>query len=255
MIDIRIVCTHDALKTAETLMRLLDAEEHRTRLSYGRQSLLDLEISKSAGEAVLLIWSHEAPSALYMHEWARGIEPSRLAEIARAPGWPRLPQHAPVIDFSTWRGERGGRAWHALNERLKVITRTLEPPKPAPTRAVLALSLASVAAVAGALIVRVNDAHMTPETETFAENEPLIMSVDAAQGVGGPIDAIEPASLEDIDAIRFRAGPRATTLPPLGETRYVPVRDYEPVELRDPTLMERLSALNPLRDDDESETP
>jgi len=33
MVDIRIVCARDAVKTAETLRRLLEAEQHRVNVS------------------------------------------------------------------------------------------------------------------------------------------------------------------------------------------------------------------------------
>ena len=82
--DIRIVCTHDAVKFAEMLLRLLGAEQHQVRLLAGRQSLAELEAAKTAQDAVLLIWSANAPSQHYMREWARNIPPGRLIEIARA---------------------------------------------------------------------------------------------------------------------------------------------------------------------------
>jgi hypothetical protein len=249
MIDIRIICTHDALKLAETLMRLLDAEEHRTRLSYGRQSLLDLELCKTSDEAVLLIWSHEAQSAHYMLEWAKAIAPERMIEIANAHGAaPRFNGHAPVIDFVHWRGERGGRSWSALTERLRTIVRANAPPKPVPTRAVLAVGLASVAAVAGAFAVRIND-HMTPDTQIAAVDESeLIEIVDPSLGVGGAV-GLEPASIDE--HIHFRAGPRAQILAPLGDVQLVAVQPYEPADLNDPSWRERLSAFNPLRRDDD----
>lgn len=250
MIDIRIVCAHEALKTAETLMRLLDAEEHRTRLSYGRPSLQDLELSQSSNEAVLLIWSSEAATQHYMFEWAKGIPVERLIEIARSPNAPKLTGHTPAIDFSNWRGERGGRAWNALNERLRNIERGQAPPKPVPTKAVLAVGLASVAAVAGAFAVRINDT-LTPDQQFAGDDHEIIASVDPELGVGGVV-GVEPASIEEQFA--FRAGPRAQMLTPIGDVQIVAIQPYEPVQLRDPTLIERLSALNPLNNDDD-ETP
>ena len=83
MIDVRIICTHDAVKLAEMLTRLLEAEEHRVRLTYGRQAMSELEEARDARDAVLLIWSPDARSQTYMLEWARNIDPVALVEIAR----------------------------------------------------------------------------------------------------------------------------------------------------------------------------
>lgn len=247
MINVRIVCTHDAVTLAETLTRLLEAEEHRVRLTYGRQALSELEGARDARDAVLLIWSPNARTQTYMIEWARNIEPSRLIEIARGTSdWPTIKRLAAVIDFTQWRGERGARAWKTLNERLGAIARALAPPKPVPAKALLAMGFASAAAVAGAVVVRVN----TPLEETVAP-APLeeIASADPASGVGGPLSAIEPASLED-EVLRVRHYPE---LEPLGASA-APLEGlvrYEEIELRDPTLRERIEAYNPLRWGDE----
>lgn len=250
MPSVRIVCTFDALTTAETLARILGAELYDVRISYGRSSMSDLEEARAAREAVVLIWSYDAPGAHYMLEWATSIEPARLVEIARAPGYPRVTRKAPVIDFASWRGERGGRAWHMLSERLRAVTRALEPMKPPPRRAAMALGLASVAAVGGAIVVRANDVFEPPEPTP--QHELLAEAYDPTEGVGGPVIAIEPPSADDVD---FRAGPFGPRLTPLAAapTRapLAPVPEFEPVDLRDPTLGERLNALNPLRRDNE----
>lgn len=250
MIDIRIVCTHDAVKLAETLMRLLEAEEHVVQLAFGRQSLAQLETAKTSRDAVVLIWSNDAPSQTYMLEWLHGVDPARVVEIARAPGWPaRTERKAQVIDFTTWRGERGARAWNALNERLRQVARVVEPPRPPPKRAALALGLASVAAVGGALMVRMND--------TVAPAAPMdsgpVVSADDAIGMGGSLEIIEPASREEIETI---ARVPLTRTPPLDLTPPAELAQnihYELDEIREPTLIERLTSLNPLRSPDESD--
>lgn len=253
MPSVRIVCTFDALTTAETLARILGAELYDVRISYGRSSMSDLEDARSAREAVVLIWSYDAPGAHYMLEWATGVEPSRLVEIARAPGYPRITRKSPVIDFSAWRGERGGRAWHMLAERLRNVTRALEPAKPPPRRAAMALGLASVAAVGGAIVVRANDV-FEPQEPTQRLQE-VAETYDPAQGVGGPVIAVEPAS---VDELTFRAGPFGPRMQPLAPVAarpaLAPVPHYDEVDLRDATIGERLNALNPLnqllRDED-----
>lgn len=254
MIDIRTICTHDARKLAETLVRLLEAEEHVVQLTYGRQSLHELEEAKASRDAVLLIWSPDAPSQTYMLEWARQIDPERLVEVALTDGWPRIDRKAPVIDFSKWRGERGAKPWNALNERLRVVARGLEPPKPPPARAALALGAASLAAVGVAFVVRVNDAPVTT-TEQAAPEHAVAALPAPRMSVGGAVVAIEPASVEDLAALQRLSVPRFDALELTPAPDLVQLAAYEPVELRPPTLMERIVALNPLDDQSEEPTP
>jgi len=250
MIGIHIVCAHDAVKLAETLIRLLEAEQHTVRLSFGRQSQGDIEEAKASKDAVILIWSENAPSQHYMLEWARQIPAERLIEVARSPNWPRSARKAPVIDFINWRGVRGARAWNTLNDRLRTVSRALEPAKPQPNRAVLALGFASLAAVGGAIAVRVNDAPAPTIEAVNADNEMLIAFDDPISGIGGPLAAIEPASADKIEA-QIRA-PRYAALE-LQRPELLETSSYTAPELRDPTLMERLSTFNPLRRDESDE--
>lgn len=240
MIDIRIVCTYDAVKTAQTLQRLLAAEDHNVELSNGRGSLAMIDRAIEQREAVLLIWSLDAPSASYMLDWATRIDPSRLVEVSRAPGAPRVEgRKAPVIDFSSWSGERGGNAWRALVERLRVVARACEPPKPPPMRAAMALGAASMMAVAGALVVRVNDDLNATPTENANAQVAEAPIVDLGQG--GPLAAVEPASYED-ETITFR---RRSRLAQIDMPESAPLLDmpapYEPEPLRRETMLERLS--------------
>ena len=245
MIDVRIVCSHDAVKLAEMLTRLLEAEEHRVRLTYGRQALLELEEAREARDAVLLIWSPDARSQTYMLEWVRNIDPVRLVEISRgASDFHPIKRLAAVIDFTNWRGDRGARAWKALTERLGVIARNLAPPEPVPAKALMAVGFASMAAVAGAVMVRVNMPLEQAPTPAPLEE---IAAIDPASGVGGPLSAIEPASLDD-DLIRLRHYPELAPLDAASVTPLAAVAHYEAPELREPTLRERLDgAINTLR--------
>lgn len=243
MIDVRIVCTHDALKFADTLARLLSAEEHRVRVHYGRHSLHELDAVQSTTDAVIMVWSYEAPGQHYMLEWLHGMDPARLIEISRAPGAPaRAQRRGPVIDFANWRGDRGSRPWNALNERLRAVTRVVEPPKPQQQRAALALGLVSVAAVASALFVRADQA---PTTTALAPIEPIVNDTRSSDAIGGPLLAIEPASAEEPLEVRALGTRRIE----LTESEGLPdVGELADPHLRSPTLLERLSELNPLRD-------
>jgi hypothetical protein len=244
MIDVRIVCTHDAVKLAEMLTRLLEAEDHRVRLTYGRQALNELEDARGARDAVLLIWSPDARTQTYMLEWQRNIEPSRLIEIARgASDFPNIKRLAAVIDFSQWRGQRGARAWKALNERLAVISRALTPQKPAPPQAIWAMGVATAAAVTGAVFVRVNTA-----MDAVVDPAPLqaIAANDPSSGLGGPLSAIEPASLED-NLLRVRDYPDIEPIDMGPSEPLAPLVEHQAFELRDRTLLERIdAAISPL---------
>lgn len=242
MIEVCIVCTYDAQKFAETLTRLLEAEQHAVKLHCGRlQALGALEGALSEKSAVVLVWSADAPSQHYMLEWGQTIPASRLVEVARAPGAPRLNRNAPVIDFAQWRGERGGRAWTILSERLRIVERTLFPPKAPPKQALMALGLASVAAVGGAFMVRID-----AEAPVQNESAPAVAELNVSEvALGGAIMAEEPPSVEDImlDLPRVRYG--GIDLGGPIELSQLDLADLP--ELRDATLLERLSDLNPLR--------
>jgi hypothetical protein len=245
MIDIISVSTHDAKKLAADLVRLLEAEEHTVRMHVGRQSQGAIEDAKNSRDAVLIIWSEDAPSQTYMREWLSQIEASRLVEIATTPGWPeRKDRSAPVIDFSNWRGERGGRAWNALSDRLKTVARMIEPPKPPARHAAVMLGIVSMAVVGVAAGVR-NQQSFAPETATTTPQQEVVQLEAPTDAVGGALYATEPASVGDIDA-----------LPPLRVLGVAPMHlapieftqvNLDPIpEVRDPTFIERLQTFNPL---------
>jgi hypothetical protein len=244
MTDVRIICTYDAAKLAETLTRLLEAEQHRVRLTIGRQTMGELEGARSSRDAVMLIWSPDARSQTYMIEWAHKIDPVRLVEIAVTPDAPRIARKAGVIDFSHWRGERGGGAWHGMIDRLRAVENVLNPPKPPSKYAMFAMGMASAAAVTGAVVMRVNDTSL-PITPQNGGDDQLVAG-DPNTGLGGPLNTIEPASLED-ELLHLRP---MQDLQPLRDARRIALHDVPEVRymtLRDETLLERLNALNPIR--------
>lgn len=253
MIDIRIVCTHDAVKTAETLRRLLEAEMHAVEISFGRHSLDQFEAAEAGREIILLIWSNDAPGAYYMLDWAMRFDADRLIEIANAPGWPDIPRAARVIDFSQWHGERGGGAWRALTDRLRALGRAtplaFETSGPPPKQAAIALGAISAAAVVGALVVRVHAA-LTPTPAPAPPEQDAAMHVTASEGVGGPLEqspaeAIEPPSAEDV---AFIVRPHVASVPLLRnmvDNQLAEIPDPPQFYIRPPTLLERLEALNP----------
>lgn len=247
MIDIITVSTHDAKKLAADLVRLLEAEEHTVRMLVGRQSQLAIEDAKSSRDGVLIIWSEDAPSQTYMREWLAQIDPARLIEIATAPGWPeRKDRKAAVIDFSNWRGERGGRAWNALSDRLKAVANMIEPPKPPARHAAAMLGIVSIAVVSVAAGVRNGQDIIVPPTQETA-NEQVVQLDAPHDSVGGAIVTIEPASVEDLASVPplRPLNVRPLSLPPIELTRV----NLPPIpEVRDPTLVERIQQF--VRNDD-----
>lgn len=258
MIGIVIICSFDAVKkTAERLTRLLEAEEHPVRLMFGRFSVTEIEAVKASNQAVLLIWSADAATQTYMRDWARQSDPDRLIEIALEPGWPDIKRKAPVIDFSSWRGERGGRAWSALNDRLRAVGRIIDPPKPPSRNAVLALSAASIAALVGAAAVRANmdGAQSVAEVENAETTEVALAAPDPETGVGGVLSIVEPASEGDLGVVARIPNTRFVPLELTSPPDLMPIEPWSPPEIRRPTLFERISALNPLRNDGDEEPP
>lgn len=248
MIDIHIVCTYDARALAEGLTRLLEAEQHRVKLTVGQHAAAALETAKAERCAVLLIWSASALASQYMRVWADGIDPDRLVEIAAAPGALRLERRAPLVDFANWRGVRGARAWRQLTERLQEVARVLHPPKPAPARtAALALGVAGVAAIGslGISEMRADDAAAASQRADAAVEplqEPPATTVLAVGGPYIPIDDDETWAAAFVAPEFAELDARAVT--PLHDLEII-----EPTELREPTLLERLEALNFVRSD------
>ncbi len=244
MIDVRIVCTHDAVKTAQALQRLLTAEGYNAEIVYGRGSLAFLEDARTRREAVMLIWSVDAPTAHYMLQWARNIDPARLVEIARAHvELPLEGKRMAMIDFSSWsENQRGGAAWRALEDRLKQIARSFEPKKPVPWRAASAMGGVAAAAAIGAYAVRSN--------YDVAPMEPVYEGVEMVEafaegGRGGPVDRlIEPASMDDETLLRLRpaaAMARPIEAPFTGDlVAMEPLAD--PINFPEPTLLDRARA-------------
>lgn len=247
MTGFRIVCAHDGLKSGEALMRLLSAEQFSVELSYGRSSLDHLENARESGEGVILIWSLDAPTAIYMLEWAHGIDPSRLAEIARARRSPKIENRvAPVLDFSAWNGERGGPAWRALTQRLRAIEKAMEPPKPPPVRAAMALAMLAVFAMVGALFDRFHGpvdtnvaTNAAPET-TLAALEPTPASRLPEEGRGGPIAPPEEPASFNMDAVAF--GPMAHHAAAIAAPHdsLTQIDTAPPMEFHDPSLFDRV---------------
>lgn len=243
MTDICIVCAHDGVSTAQELMRLLGAEQHAVELRYGRDSLDHLEAARAHKAAVVLIWTRAAPTTLYMQQWASHIEPARLIEIARgSKGSQRPGRRAPVIDFSAWGGLRGGSEWRALTDRLRAIARADAPPRPPPKHAAIALGAFSALAVGGAAYVRVDHALNAPPMPLEANSMQDVAMIATDEGMGGPLQAFEPLSLDEGEALSF--GPYARVRPlgefhpgALAQTRVAP-----PMHFQRPTLMQRISS-------------
>ena len=190
-----------------------------------------------------------------MRAWADAIDPARLIELARGGVRPPCKRRAPVLDFTTWRGERGGKAWHALKDRLRLAAAAWEPAsKQPPLRAAAALGVLSACAVTGAMVLRVDEAPQQMAAEPAADETeyafaPLPEHITG--GVGGALRFIEPPSVEDLDPpMPLPARMRISA-------SYGPLADYlvEPLgeapELRSARCCSASPRLIPLRGDDD----
>lgn len=252
MIDIITVSTRDAQKLVADLVRLLEAEEHRVRVISGRHDAeTEIEAAKTSRDAVLMIWSKDAPSSSYMCEWLKQSDPTRLIEIATASGWPdRKDRKAPVIDFSKWRGVRGGKAWNALDDRLRAVANVIDPPKPPARHAAAALGLVSLAAVTVAVGVRSDQDHIAPSTDAPQTTQQVAHLDAPTVSVGGATYLMEPASVDDLSLVPNLRPVQIVRLTP-SPLDFVELSDDPLPEVRDPTLIERIRGLNPLDGDDE----
>ncbi len=248
MISVRIVSTYDGVKTAQTLARLLSAEDHPVESCHGRTSTEQLETARAkADEAVVLIWSVDAPTQLYMRQWADAIPPARLIEIARAPNWPPLPaRRFPVIDFSAWNGDRGGSSWRALNDRIRTLQRSLEPDTQQPARIAAGTLIAAGAAALGVAVW--DRTHVETVTPQAAPQEAIVAETarDPLQispgGVGGPVHIEEPASLDELSLL-IEPAPRIRALEAPPENDLLTPEIAAPMRFRDSSLMGALSSL------------
>jgi hypothetical protein len=245
MSDIHIVCLQEVAGPAGTLGRLLAAEQHSVRLSVGREALWALEGPRCEQDIVLVIWSPETAHQLHIAEWAARTGPDRLVEITmHVQHPPRVPRREQPIDFTQWRGERGGRAWNALGDRLRAAARTMEPAKAPPKQAAFAMAAMGAMAVGGALALRLHAPDPTMTT-SFETDRPI----EAQTGVGGAIDiseVVEPPSVDEVFGAA-RLPRRLSAMPRAHYEPLVSLTEYEEPEIRDPTLLERISAFNPLR--------
>lgn len=256
MIEIIAVSTHDARKVVADLVRLLEAEEHRVRVISGRHSAAEIDAAKTSRDAILMVWSKDAPASSYMLEWLRQSDPTRLVEVAISPGWPeRKDRKAPVIDFSTWRGERGGRAWNALADRLKAVSNIVDPPKPPALGAALGLGAASFAAVFVAIGVR-NAADHPVSTPTLEPQQAVATLEAPTVSVGGALYTLEPPSVDDIALVPDVRPLRIPLVDVTAEPDLIELNTAPLPEVRDPTLIERLRGLNlPLPRANDSDEP
>ena len=209
---------------------------------------------------MILIWSVDAPTQSYMRQWADAIEPKRLVEIARAPGWPQSDKRKyPVIDFSGWNGGRGGSSWRLLNERLKTVQRALEPAKPQTARVASGVLLAGVFAVVGVGVYRTAQTPVAPAPTEAAQDNAIVAAVQPAApipgGIGGPVRLEEPASFDELTFL-IEPAARARPLDAPAREDLIEPEIAQPMRFRDSSLMGALSSLaDPLlRGDEDDET-
>lgn len=245
LIDVRIICAYDALGVAQQFQRLLAAEGHNVELNYGRPSLAFIPISRARREAVIVIWSERAQNALYPLQWAQATEPTRLIELAFCKEWPPVQGRARLIEFSVWNGRRGSASWRGLQERLRAIAKSLEPPKPQPRGAAFALVGASLVAAGAAIWARTQANHApleaAPETSLTATLEETRIDENARGGpLGDPISLSEPETYTPTIEFRPRF-PRSALADIRPVTHIATAPHFAPaMDFSEPSLLERL---------------
>jgi hypothetical protein len=244
MTDIHIICLQEVADLAQALARLL-RESYGVRLNVGHEARFDLDTSRRPHDIVLAIWSPDVKHQIFISEWAARTGPERLIEISyHVQHLPRVVRDKAVIDFSAWRGEPDGRAWNELNAHLRTAARALEPEKAPPKPAAFALAALSAMAVGGALALRLH-----APAPTVAAFEPDLHPIETQTGIGGALDQseiVEPPSVDDVFGVG-RLPPRMASMPRASYTPLMTLAEYHEVEIRDPTLLERLRDFNPLR--------
>ncbi len=135
---------------------------------------------------------------------------------------------AAVIDFTQWRGQRSALADYAVTPRRDGACAGAA--KAGAGQLPMAMGLASAAAVAGAVVVRMH-ADSTEQTAQQAAPFEEVAITDPASGVGGPLRAID---YPDDEMLVLRHYPELAPLVADPAEPLAPVAEYREVELRDP---------------------
>lgn len=246
MLAVRIVCAWDAIDKAREIERLLEAETYVVTVATGLASLADLDDETRGPEVMLFVWS-ESRASPYVRRWLEASPPEAIVELRLGDHVPELEhRREDPIDFTSWKGVRGGECWKELDRRLKRIATEgkprIEPVVPAIVLA-SALGLAFVAAAG----VRVFD-HGSDQAAAAPSNTQTITAavlppapIIERGGISPAALLIEPESSDDVvistQPIRMRPLPRdigvVSTLAPFPALA-------EPNEFHDRSLIDAL---------------
>ena len=250
MINVRIVYSYDAEATAEDIQYHLLAEGFAAEIINGREYTGMIASICDADYAIVLVWSKEAPATDYMQNWARAVDPAKLAEVVRWNNFPHIEgRRANPIDFTRWNRHRDDIAWRALETRLRNIGRAFEPKKNPSAGPMAVMMAASAAAVVGGAIVRSDQegpmiVHtLQPQSVAQATND-IARAPMPGVAAGGPLAALEPASIDTADEPAILRRPRrqlrgieARTFATLSRPRDATA----PLEYKEASIFERLS--------------
>jgi hypothetical protein len=248
MNNARIICTFDAETFSREVARVLSALDYRVDVCVGRAYEPLVETVRERREAVVLVWSRDAIAQHYMRRWLAETPIERLVEITRTHSYPQLPERRHPIDFSNWSGIRGGAAWRNFEERLRAVERVIEPPKPQPIRAALTMGAVSAGLLVSAGVARF--AHDTPQLAPIMPNDDEAIAQTAQQtqavsvessALGGPLDAIEPNSLDGLELSPLASRIRGVETASINLNSTADL--LAPMSYRDPSLLGRISDL------------
>lgn len=195
MIGLRLVCAWDAVDLTRTIARILSAEDFNVTIATGQTGLDDLDDPKRPPEHLIIVWSTDGAYSPFVTRWVEENDAASLIEIETVTGVaPEIEGRLQSpIDFSAWRGVRGGSEWEELNRRVSLA---VYGPPPAPSRraqAAMLFGALAVAAVGAAGVMRAFDAG-TQEARATPPPAPVQL-VEDRSAMGGPVSA--PVELDE----------------------------------------------------------
>lgn len=238
MIPIRIVCAWDSVEKAHAIERLLVAEGHDVSVACGLALLEELE-KRQARECVVCVWSHDGVDSYFVWRWVDETDSASLVEIRFGEAAPALAsRREEPIDFTRWRGDRGGEPWKELERRIKRVASGETGPRVEPVRAAMAFAAVLAVALGGTVGVRLFDSATSQQRlAARAPSQAPTDALDSPQRHMGGLEAdaplVEPEDAEVLEPFQRRRVPYVRHLAPSpGDTAFVRITVIEPQQFR-----------------------
>lgn len=249
MIAIRIVCAWDSVEKAHAMERLLVAEGYVVSVACGLASLSELDERGDAPECVVCVWSVDAADSYFVWRWVDATDPNAIVEIRLNDIVPALEaRREEPIDFTRWRGDRGGDCWKELERRIRRVAIGESGPRVEPVRAAIALGAVAMVALGASAGLRLFDG-LTGDHTPSSPRE-MTASVEDDQrperhmgGLEASVPLLEPESADELDPFQRRRLVLARPLPASpGGDALARVHMEDPISFRNRTLMDHITA-------------